>query len=413
MGQDLTRYGELLTQIKDCIRRAQVKATLSANAEMILMYWDIGRMIHKRQQHEGWGAKVIPQLSRDIRNELPEIKGFSERNLKRMIAFYREYPLLSANGPQAVAQLPTCKKSENLQQLVAKIPWGHHILLMEKIKNLPARLWHMRQTIEQGWSRNVLGLMIKSNAHKRKGAAVTNFEKRLPDPQSDLARQALKDPYIFDFLTLAKPFQERELETELIKHLEKFLIELGRGFAFVGRQYHIEVGDKDFYIDLLFYHLKLRCFVVIELKKGAFKPEYAGKINFYCSVVDDRRSVSRAPIGHLAINTKPMCTNQGFKSLIPKDRIFNSYLYWVLKSSVTKLQNMGRGCTFDELSKELLASLEIPVPPLDEQRRIVARIEELTHRAEEARRILREAEEELISFTPALLAKAFRGELQP
>ena len=288
MSQDLTRYGELLTQIKDCIRRAQVKATLSANAEMILMYWDIGRMIHERQQHEGWGAKVIPQLSRDIRNELPEIKGFSERNLKRMIAFYREYPLLSANGPQAVAQLPTCKKSENLQQLVAKIPWGHHILLMEKIKNLPARLWYMRQTIEQGWSRNVLGLMIKSNAHKRQGAAVTNFEKRLPDPQSDLACQALKDPYIFDFLTLAEPFQERELETELVKHLEKFLLELGRGFAFVGRQYHIEVGDKDFYIDLLFYHLKLRCFVVIELKKGAFKPEYAGKINFYCSVVDDR-----------------------------------------------------------------------------------------------------------------------------
>jgi predicted nuclease of restriction endonuclease-like (RecB) superfamily len=305
MRQDLIQYGKLLTQIKDRIRRAQVKATLSANAEMILMYWDIGRMIHERQQHEGWGTKVIPRLSLDIRNELPEVKGFSERNLKRMIAFYREYSLLSANGPQAVAhlpsgendnvkkvpqavaQLPASDSSENLQQLVAKIPWGHHILLMEKIKDLPARLWYMRQIIEQGWSRNVLGLMIKSNAHERQGAAVTNFEKRLPDPQSDLARQALKDPYIFDFLTLTEPFQERELETELVKHLEKFLLELGRGFAFIGRQYHIEVGDKDFYIDLLFYHLKLRCFVVIELKKGAFKPEYAGKINFYCSVVDD------------------------------------------------------------------------------------------------------------------------------
>jgi len=302
----LIQYGKLLTQIKDRIRRAQVKATLSANAEMILMYWDIGRMIHERQQHEGWGTKVIPRLSRDIRNELPEVKGFSERNLKRMIAFYREYSLLSANGPQVVAQLPSAENDnvkkvpqavaqlpasdsfENLQQLVAKIPWGHHILLMEKIKDLPARLWYMHQTIEQGWSRNVLGLMIKSNARERQGAAVTNFEKRLPDPQSDLARQALKDPYIFDFLTLAEPFQERELETELVKHLEKFLLELGRGFAFIGRQYHIEVGDKDFYIDLLFYHLKLRCFVVIELKKGAFKPEYAGKINFYCSVVDDR-----------------------------------------------------------------------------------------------------------------------------
>jgi predicted nuclease of restriction endonuclease-like (RecB) superfamily len=306
MSRDLTQYGELFTQIKTRIRRAQVKATLSANAEMILMYWDIGRMIHNRQQHEGWGAKVIPQLSQDIRNELPEIKGFSERNLKRMIAFYREYSSLSTDVPQAAAQLPSGGNehtekvpqpvaqltphnlSGNLQQLVAKIPWGHHILLIEKIKDLSARLWYMHQTIEQGWSRNVLGLMIESKAFERQGAAVTNFEKHLPDPQSDLARQTLKDPYIFDFLTLTEPFQERELETELIKHLEKFLLELGRGFAFVGRQYHIEVGDKDFYIDLLFYHLELRCFVVIELKKGTFKPEYAGKTNFYCSVVDDR-----------------------------------------------------------------------------------------------------------------------------
>jgi predicted nuclease of restriction endonuclease-like (RecB) superfamily len=158
---------------------------------------------------------------------------------------------------------------------------------MEKIKDLPVRLWYMRQTIEQGWSRNILQQMIKSKAHERQGAAVTNFEHLLPDPQSDLARQSLKVPYIFDFLTLTEPFQEWELETELVKHLEKFLLELGRGFAFVGRQYHIEVGDRDFYIDLLFYHLNLRCFVVIELKKGAFKPEYAGKLNFYCSVVDD------------------------------------------------------------------------------------------------------------------------------
>jgi len=303
MRQDLTRYGELLTQIKDRIRRAQVKASLSANAEMILMYWDIGWIIHERQRHEGWGTKIIPQLSRDIRNELPKVKGFSERNIGYMIRFAREYdshailqqPVAklapdtpSTNLPQPVVQLPVHKDSENLQQLVAKIPWGHHILPMEKVKDLPARFWYMHQIIEQGWSRNVLGLMIKSNTHERQGASVTNFEKRLPDPQSDLACQALKDPYIFDFLTLAEPFHERELETELVKHLEKFLLELGRGFAFVGRQYHIEVGDKDFYIDLLFYHLKLRCFVVIELKKGAFKPEYAGKINFYCSVVDDR-----------------------------------------------------------------------------------------------------------------------------
>lgn len=292
--------------IKDRIRRAQVKAALSANAEMILMYWDIGRMIHERQQRESWGAKIIPKLSRDIRNELPEVKGFSERNLKRMRAFYREYPSLSADVPQAEAQLPSDGDEHtekvpqpvalsaahdpfgNLQQLVAKIPWGHHIMLMEKIKALTVRLWYMEQTIEQGWSRNALRIMIESKVHERQGAGISNFKERLPDPQSDLARQTLKDPYIFDFLTLTEPFQELELETELIKHLEKFLLELGQGFAFVGRQYHIEIGDNDFYIDLLFYHLKLRCFVVIELKKGAFKPEYAGKMNFYCSVVDDR-----------------------------------------------------------------------------------------------------------------------------
>jgi len=198
------------------------------------------------------------------------------------------------------------KTQSNLQQLVAQIPWGHNILLMEKIKDIPTRFWYIQQTIENGWSRNVLSLMIKSKAHERQGKAVTNFEKHLPSPQSDLAQQTLKDPYIFDFLTLSKPFQERELETGLIRHLEKFLLELGRGFAFVGRQYHFEISDKDFYIDLLFYHLKLRCFVVIDLKKGDFKPEYAGKMNFYCNVVDDqlRHKHDQPTIGLILCQTR-------------------------------------------------------------------------------------------------------------
>ena len=282
---EMALYGELLTSIKKRIGRAQVKAVLSANAELILMYWDIGQMIHLRQQKEGWGAGVIPRLSLDIQNDLSEVKGFSERNIGRMVLFYREYPDYNLILPQAVAKLPTGENTKDFHPLIVKIPWGHHLLLIEKEKNHTVRLWYMNQTIEQGWSRNVLGLMIKSNAYQRQGAAVTNFEDRLPDPQSDLALQTLKDPYIFDFLTLTEPFRERELEIELVKHLEKFLLELGQGFAFVGRQYHLEVGNKDFYIDLLFYHLKLRCFVVIELKKGAFKPEYTGKMNFYCSVV--------------------------------------------------------------------------------------------------------------------------------
>jgi predicted nuclease of restriction endonuclease-like (RecB) superfamily len=174
------------------------------------------------------------------------------------------------------------------QQLVAQIPWAHTVLLMQRVKNKNDRLWYMQQTLANGWSRNVLLVMIQSDAHRRQGQAITNFDRSLPSPQSDLVQQTLKDPYIFDFLTLQEPFHERELETNLLHQLERFLLELGQGFAFVGRQYYLKVGDREFYIDLLFYHLKLRCFVVIDLKKGEFKPEYAGKMNFYLSVVDDQ-----------------------------------------------------------------------------------------------------------------------------
>lgn len=292
-------YAPFLKAIKDRIRAAQVRATLAANAELIHLYWDIGQAIARMQEREGWGAAVIPRLARDVANAMPEVKGFSERNLKYMIRFVREY------GPrpivrQAVAQLQPSEilpTAENLvapddfaivQQLVAQLPWGHNVILLDKVKDISARLWYMRRTIEHGWSRNVLALQIKSAAHARAGKAVHNFNRTLPPPQSDLAEQALKDPYIFDFLTLAEPFRERELELALLDHVQKFLLELGHGFAFVGRQYHFEVGAGDFYLDLLFYHLRLRCFVVVDLKRGAFKAEYAGKMNFYCNVVDDR-----------------------------------------------------------------------------------------------------------------------------
>ncbi|MBU0600424.1 DUF1016 family protein [bacterium] len=296
----LVFYSNLLSDIKSRIRQAQVKATLSANAEMITMYWDVGRMIYEKQQYEGWGAGVIPRLAKDIQNQLPELKGFSERNIKFMVQLYKEYEGNTSIGKQPVSQF------ENMKRFVSQMPWGHNILLMQRIKEPSVRFWYMEQTIQNGWSRDTLGLMIKNDAHKRQGKAITNFDVHLPAQQSDLARQSLKDPYIFDFLTLTDPFNERELETELIKHLEKFLIELGAGFAFVGRQYHLEVSDKDFYIDLLFYHLKLRCFIVIELKKGDFKPEYAGKMNFYCSVVDDllRHPTDQQTIGLILCQTK-------------------------------------------------------------------------------------------------------------
>ena len=287
----LARYPALLADIKQRIGQAQTRAVLAVNAELIRLYWEIGQMLDVRQKTEGWGAAVIPRLALDIRNELPEEKGFSERNIKRMLAFYREYRELEF-VPQAVAQMGSADKVPRAvalftPKLVTSIPWGHHLLLMEKIKNTATRSWYMQATLTNGWSRNILQIQIETAAHARQGKTTSNFAQRLPPPQSDLVQQALKDPYLFDFLTLAEPFHERELETGLIRHLEKFLLALGQGFAFVARQHHIEVGDQDFYIDLLFYHLRLRCFVVIELKRGAFKPEYAGKMNFYCSVVDD------------------------------------------------------------------------------------------------------------------------------
>jgi len=311
-------YGLFLRAVKERIRAAQIRATLSVNAELIQLYWDIGRTIVRRQKLERWGAAVIPRLSRDIANAMPEVKGFSERNIKLMTQFATEYPDLfqfgqpvvaqiadgtisHSIGQPVVAQLPDYSKSsllpaklndvttlEMVQQVAAQIPWAHNVLLIQTVKELPARLWYMRQTIEHGWSRNILALQIKSDAYKRRGKAIHNFHRTLPPPQSDLAEQLLKDPYVFDFITMAEPFRERELELELLHHIEKFLLELGQGFAFVGRQFHFVVSEDDFYIDLLFYHLRLRCFVVVDLKRGPFKAEHAGKMNFYCNVVDDR-----------------------------------------------------------------------------------------------------------------------------
>ena len=287
-----TLYVGLLADIKQRVRQAQVRAVLAVNAELIRLYWDIGRVIDQRQKQEGWGSGIIPRLARDLHNEVPEEKGFSERNIKRMLAFYREYAQLEF-VPQPVAQIESPAKVPQPvalfpMELILTLPWGHHAELMAKVKDHAARRWYMQAALEHGWSRNILVMQIETAAHQRQGRAASNFSLRLPKPESDLAQQTLKDPYLFDFLTLEKNFHERELEVGLIEHLEKFLLELGQGFAFVGRQYHLDVGDQDYYIDLLFYHLKLRCYVVIELKRGDFKPEYAGKMNFYCNVVDDR-----------------------------------------------------------------------------------------------------------------------------
>ncbi len=301
MSHVLDDYPILLRDIKSRIQGGQARATLAANRELLLLYWDIGRLIVARQDQEGWGAAVIPRLARDLASELPGVKGFSERNLKRMIRFFREYPTLgtvyslpvipqpvaltaaSPKVPQAVAQIASVPSSETLLAL----PWGHHFALIERVKAPEVRRWYIERAVVEGWSRNILAAMIKSAAHERQGAAVTNFAETLPSPQSDLAHEALRDPYVFDFLTLEVPFRERELEAHLLAHLERFLLELGVGFAFVGRQHRLTLSGDDFYLDLLFYHLKLRCFVVVDLKAGPFQAEYAGKMNFYLNLVDE------------------------------------------------------------------------------------------------------------------------------
>lgn len=263
-------YHDFLRELKGRILQSQVRAVLSVNRELVLLYWQIGRDILNRQQQQGWGTKVIDNLATDLRTAFPEIKGFSPRNLKYMRSFAETYP-----------------DEQFVQEVLAQITWYHNIALMEKLKSSEERLWYARQTIEQGWSRNVLVHQIESGLYRRQGKADTNFSRTLPNPQSELAQQLLKDPYNFDFISLGKEAQERELEKALIDRIRDFLLELGVGFAFVGSQYHLEVEGEDFYIDLLFYHLRLRCFVVIDLKVEAFKPEFSGKMSFYVSAVDD------------------------------------------------------------------------------------------------------------------------------
>jgi len=265
-----TGYGELLENLKSRIRTARVQAALSVNRKLVLLYWHIGKEILQKQEQEGWGTKVIDRLALDLAREFPEMKGFSPRNLKYMRAFAEAWP-----------------DEQIVQDVLAQITWYHNITLLEKVKDPPERLWYVEQTIEHGWSRNVLVHQIESKLYERQGKAITNFERTLPSPQSDLARSLLKDPYVFDFLSLGPEVQERDLERALLNHLRDFLLELGKGFAFVGMQYRLDVGGEEFSIDLLFYQLRLRCFVVIDLKIGEFKPEYAGKMNFYLSAVDD------------------------------------------------------------------------------------------------------------------------------
>jgi predicted nuclease of restriction endonuclease-like (RecB) superfamily len=299
-------YAQLLTDLKDRIRQAQVRATVAASRELVRLYWDIGREIVRRQSQEGWGKGVVDCLAADIQRAFPGVEGFSARNVWRMRAFYLAYAPETAILTRLVSEFDCT----NLPQAVSEIPWGHNIVLFQKLKDRERRLWYAEKTVKHGWSRVVLVHQIELDLYGREGKAITNCAETLPAVQSDLGQQMLKDPYIFDFLTLTDNARERELHQGLLEHLRDFMLELGVGFAFVGSQYHLEVDEKDYYIDLLFYHLELRAYVAIDLKVEEFKPEFAGKMNFYLSAIDDflRHAEDRSSIGIILCKARDRVT---------------------------------------------------------------------------------------------------------
>ena len=283
-----TEYLSIIENIKREINAAQYRAALHVNADMLLLYYDIGCVIN---EHKTWGSKFIDNLAADIRLAFPKSKGYSVRNLKYMAKFAETYA-----------------EREFVQQVVAQIPWGHNIVILDKVNNLEERKWYIKKSAQNGWSRNVLVHQIESSLYQRQVLAekVSNFENRLPSPQSELAAQTMKDPYVFDFITFKEDMLERDVEQALVRDVTRLLLELGTGFAFLGNQYHLNVGGDDFYIDLLFYNINLRCYVVIELKTGDFKPEYAGKLNFYLSAVDGilKKEQDNPSIGLLLCKSK-------------------------------------------------------------------------------------------------------------
>ena len=327
---DNAEYKNWLGSIKSKFQKSQIQASISVNRELLKFYWELGKEISEKEKQHSWGSKFLQELSNDLQTLFPEVKGFSKRNLKYIKQWYDFY---SSNdiGQQVVAQL-------------FSIPWGQNIAIVSKCKDINEAIYYVENTAKNNWSRNTLLHQMKSKLYEREGSAVTNFEITLPKENSDLAMETLKDPYIFDFLSLTKDFNERELEKSLIDNIAKFLLELGKGFAFIGSQYHLEVSGKDYYLDLLFYHIKLRCYVVIELKIGEFKPEYAGKVNFYLSLVDDtlKSDLDNPSIGII------LCTE--------KDRIIAEYSL----RNMTKPIGVSEYQVVEELPYEFKDTLPTP-----------------------------------------------------
>jgi predicted nuclease of restriction endonuclease-like (RecB) superfamily len=264
-------YKNWIEDVKKRVRSTQIKAAIAVNSALIEFYWELGKMLYEKQT--AWGTGFLENVSRDLKTEFPEMSGFSVRNLKYCRKFFEFYGIDNTFD-------------EKRQQLVAQIPWGHNIMIITKLNDIQIADFYLEQTVNNAWSRDTLALQIKSELHKRHGKSINNFQATLPSPLSDLAQQTLKDPYVFDFMTMSSQYKEKDIENQLVTHIRKFLLELGKGFAFVGQQYHLEIAESDYYIDLLFYHIKLKCYVVIELKNSKFIPEFAGKLNFHLSAVD-------------------------------------------------------------------------------------------------------------------------------
>lgn len=279
-GQELSLtgdYAQTLSDLKHKVKEAQLKAAISLNQELLRLYWAIGKTIIDKQENSGWGTKLIERLAKDLKEEFPDDGGFSRTNVFRMRSFYLAY----SNCLTAAGQL-----QEDRIKVLFNIPWGHNLILLDKLKNCEERLWYANKIIENGWSRSILTIWIENDLYKREGKAITNFKSTLPDIQSDLAQQATRDPYVFNFLSMEGKFREKELEQGLIDHIQDLLMEFGRGFAFIGRQCELVLDGKEFLVDLLFYHVVLHCYVVVELKTVPFEPEFAGKMNFYLGAVD-------------------------------------------------------------------------------------------------------------------------------
>jgi predicted nuclease of restriction endonuclease-like (RecB) superfamily len=334
-------YQELLKELKERIRAAQVRAAQAVTQELVLLYWTIGRDLSRRFQTEGWGTKINERLAKDLQAAFPGIEGFSPRNLRYMRAFAEAWP-----------------EPEILQQLVAKLPWGHNLRVLDRVKDRPTREWYLRTALEHGWSQNVLVHMISGQLHRREGKALTNFQRTLPPPGSDMAEKILRDPYNFDFLMLREPFAERELEKNLLVHLRDLLLELGRGFAFIGSQVPLSVGDRTFYVDLLFYHVRLHCYFAIELKTGEFQPEYAGQLGFYIAALDSlMRTAGDGPtIGLL------LCESHS-----------GPVVEYALQSV-----NQPIGVSTYRITRDLPASVREEIPSVEDLQEVVAKLREET-----------------------------------